>query len=157
MNTPAKVIVGVVAGLGIAVTAATFAHDPGTGPMPHGYGMMGMHGAGGMGPGMGMGMMQGMPGTARLDALKSELKLTADQTKSWDAFEAAVRSQRQAMIATHAAMQASGPNPDAHIALMEQRLAGMKAVQKARTDLYKVLTPEQKAIFDRNGTCGSPA
>jgi len=32
---------------------------------------------------------------------------------------------------------------------MEQRLASMKAVTKARADLYAVLTPEQKAVADR--------
>jgi Spy/CpxP family protein refolding chaperone len=53
------------------------------------------------------------------------------------------------MLATHNAMRSTGPNPDAHIAFMEQRLEGLKAVQKARTDLYSVLTPEQKAIADR--------
>ena len=42
----------------------------------------------------------------------------------------------------------------ARVAHMEQRLAGMKEVQKARTELYKVLTPEQKAAFDRHGPHG---
>ena len=50
--------------------------------------------------------------------------------------------------------QASGQNQDEHIAFMEQRLEGMKAVQKARTDLYQVLTPEQKAVIDRYGFHG---
>ena len=46
---------------------------------------------------------------------------------------------------------AEGTDPmQAHIAFMEQRLAGMKAIQKARADLYQVLTPEQKAIFDKH-------
>jgi hypothetical protein len=162
MKTLTKLVIGAVAGAGIALAAATFAHGPGYGYGPgngygpgYGYGMgMGMHGPGGYGPGMGMhGPMgfggPGAMGTARLDSLKSELKLTGKQTKAWDAFEAAVQSQTQAMLATHNAMQSTGPNPDAHIAFMEQRLAGMKAVQKARTELYNVLTPEQKAIADR--------
>jgi Spy/CpxP family protein refolding chaperone len=42
----------------------------------------------------------------------------------------------------------------AHITRMEQRLAGMKAVQKARTELVKVLTPEQQAVLDRHGPRG---
>lgn len=152
MKTLSKVVVGAVAGVGIALAAVTFAHGPGTGFMPYGYGYgMGMHGPGGYGPGMGM--MHGFGGPyaieGRLDTLKSELKLTGSQTKAWEAFETAVRGQTQAMIATHTAMHATGPNPDAHIALMEQRLAGMKAVQKARGDLYNVLTPDQKTIADR--------
>ncbi|HSD95675.1 MAG TPA: Spy/CpxP family protein refolding chaperone [Sulfuricaulis sp.] len=69
-------------------------------------------------------------------------------------FETAVRGQAESMLATHNAMRSAGPNPEAHIAFMEQRLAGMKAVQKARTDLYNVLTPEQKAIADRYWTGG---
>ena len=158
MNTLSKLAIGAVAGAGIALAAATFAHGPGFGYGPgYGYGMggygMGMHGAGGFGPGMGMYGMHGFggPGASgtRLDGLKSELKLTGKQTAAWDAFESAVRGQTESMLATHNAMRTTGPNPDAHIAFMEQRLEGMKAVQKARTDLNKVLTPEQKAIADR--------
>ena len=77
-----------------------------------------------------------------------------NQTKAWDSFEKAVRSQTEAMFETRAQMRAGAQNPDAHITFMEQRLEGMKAVQKARTDLYKVLTPEQKAIADRYGFQG---
>jgi len=168
MKTLSKLVIGAVAGVGIALAAATFAHGPGYGYGPGGYGMggygmgmhgpggygygMGMHGPGGYGPGMGMqGQGFGGPGAmgARLDTLKSELKLTAKQTKAWDAFETAVNGQVQAMVATHAAMHTAAQTPDTHIAFMEQRLEGMKAVQKARTDLYNVLTPEQKAIADR--------
>ena len=158
MKTLSKLVIGAVAGVGIALAAVTYAHGPGNGYGPgYGYGM-GMHGPGGFGPGMGMHGPHGFGGPgamgARLDSLKSELKLTGKQTKAWDAFEAAVQSQAQAMLATHNAMQSAGPNPDAHIAFMEQRLAGMKAVQKARTDLYIVLTPEQKAVADRYWTGG---
>ncbi len=162
MKTLSKLVIGAVAGVGIALAAATYAHGPGSGYGQGGYGMgmhgpggygygMGMHG-GGYGPGMGMhGQGFGGPGAmgARLDTLKSELKLTANQTKAWDAFETTVNGQTQAMLATHAAMHTAAQTPDAHIAFMEQRLEGMKAVLKARTDLYNVLTPEQKAVADR--------
>ena len=157
MKTLSKLVIGAVAGVGIAVAAATYAHGPGYGygsgyGPGYGYGMS-MHGAGGFGPGMGMHGPQGFGGPgamgARLDSLKSELKLTGNQTKAWDAFESAVNSQTQAMFATHNAMHSTAPNPDTHIAFMEQRLNGMKAIQKARTDLYNVLTPEQKAIADQ--------
>jgi Spy/CpxP family protein refolding chaperone len=141
MKTLSKMVIGAVAGVGIALAAVTYAQGPGFGYGPGGYGPgMGMHGQGFGGPGaMGAG----------LDSLKSELKLTGKQTKAWDAYETAVRGQTQAMLAAHGQMQAAAQNPDVHIAFMEQRLAGMKAVQKARTDLYNVLTPEQKAIADR--------
>ena len=178
MKTLSKLVIGAVAGVGIALAAVTYAHGPGygSGPGGYGYGMgmhgpggygygpgmhgpggygygPGMHGASGFGPGMGMHGPQGFGGPgamgARLDSLKSELKLTGDQTKAWDAFASAVQTQTQSMLATHNAMHATAPNPDTHIAFMEQRLNGMKAVQKARTDLYNVLTPEQKAIADQ--------
>lgn len=37
------------------------------------------------------------------------------------------------------------------IAHMEQMHASMKEVQKARNDLYQVLTPEQQAVLDQHG------
>ncbi len=160
MKTLSKLVIGAVAGAGIALAATTFAHGPGFG---YGYGLgygmggygMGMHG--GFGPGMGMYGMHGFgPGAwgAGLDSLKTELKLTGKQTAAWDAFETAVRGQRDSMIAAHNAMWSTGPNPEAHIAFMQQRLDSLKAVQKARTDLYNVLTPEQKAVADRYWTGG---
>jgi Spy/CpxP family protein refolding chaperone len=114
---------------------------------------MGMHGSGG-----GMHGPQGYGGAGMVDthlnAIKSELKLTADQTKAWEAFEKSVRNQVQTMHEGRTSMHTGEQNPDAHIAFMEQRLAGMTAVQKARTELYQVLTPEQKAVIDRYGFHG---
>jgi Spy/CpxP family protein refolding chaperone len=114
---------------------------------------MGMHG-----PGGGMHGPQGYGGAGMVDthlnAIKSELKLTADQTKAWEAFEKSVRNQVQTMHEGRTSMHTGEQNPDAHIAFMEQRLAGMTAVQKARTELYQVLTPEQKAVIDRYGFHG---
>ena len=154
MKTFSKIVIGTVAGVGIALTAAAFAQGPGYGHGPGGYGhTMGMHG-----PGGGMHGPQGYGGAGMVDthlnAIKSELKLTADQTKAWEAFEKTVRTQVQTMHEGRTAMRSGGQNPDAHIAFMEQRLEGMKAVQKARTDLYAVLTPEQKSVIDRYGFHG---
>jgi len=154
MKTFSKIVIGTVAGVGIALTAAAFAQGPGFGHGPGGYGhAMGMHG-----PGGGMHGPQGYGGAGMVDthlnAIKSELKLTDNQTKAWEAFEKSVRNQVQTMHEGRTAMQAGGQNPDAHIAFMEQRLEGMKAVQKARTDLYAVLTPEQKSVIDRYGFHG---
>ena len=163
MKTLSKIAIGTVAGIGLAFAAAAFAHGPGFGygAGGHGYGvgMMGPHGGG---PGYGMhGPYGGRPGAGpclaagtvetRLDSLKSELKLTDTQTKAWEAFENAVRNQVQ--VRTEARPHWS-QNQDEHIALMEQRLAGMKALQKARNDLYAVLTPEQKSVADRYGFRG---
>lgn len=166
MKNLSKLVIGAVAGVSIALAAATFAHGPGFGYGMGGYGMgpgmmggyggygMGMHG--GYGPGMMHGQGFGGPGAmgTRLDTLKGELKLSGDQTKAWDTFETAVRGEVKSMIATHEAMHTTGPNPDAHVALMEQRLTNIKTVQKARTDLYQVLTPEQKTVADRYWTGG---
>jgi Spy/CpxP family protein refolding chaperone len=110
--------------------------------------MMGRYGGG---PGAGPCAWAGGP-SARLDAVKGELKLTAEQTKAWEAFEQAIAEQRQLMVEGHPRWSR---NSDEHIAFMERRLAGMKAVQQAREELYSVLTPEQKAVADRLGF-GSP-
>jgi protein CpxP len=108
------------------------------------------------GPGMGMGMQHGAHGAMRhgqgmeehLTTLKSDLKLTAKQEPAWQAFEQTVRNQKATHEQGHGPAQAGTDPMESHIAFMEQRLAGMKAVSKARQDLYKVLTPEQKTTAD---------
>jgi Spy/CpxP family protein refolding chaperone len=126
MKTTGKIALGILAGLGVAASAVVLAH---------GYGPMSQDMAGGP--------------EAHLSALKTELKLTAKQEPAWQAFEKTVREQ----LASHGpgpAGTTAGTDPmQAHIAFMEQRLTGMKAVAKARADLYAVLTPEQKAVADR--------
>lgn len=87
----------------------------------------------------------------RLSTLKSELKLTPAQEPAWAAFEQAVRKQFADRAEAHKQMQKTADDPmEARIAHMEQRLAGMKAVAKARKDLYEKLTAEQKAIADQH-------
>ena len=148
MKTLSKWVVATLAGITIAVAVTAFAHGPGHGSgsgYGPGAGMMGHYG-GGPGPCLGA----GGPG-ARLDAVKNELKLTAEQTKVWQAFEQAIAAQRELMTQGHPRWS---QNTDEHIAFMESRLAGMKAVQQARKDLYSVLTPDQKAVADRLGFGG---
>jgi len=132
MKTTGKITLAILAGLGVAASAAVLAH--GHGPLM-GYGPMGQ-------------CMKGGP-EAHLGTLKTELKLTAKQEPAWQAFEKTVREQ----VASHGpgpAGTSAGTDPmQARIAFMEQRLAGMKAVAKARADLYAGLTPEQKAVADR--------
>lgn len=117
----------------------------------------------GYGPGSGQGpgantngpcMRGGGPAAfgARLDALKSELKLTDAQLPAWNAFEKTVQTQRDAMQQERGQVKnITDPNQrmDAHIAFMEQRVEGMKAVAQARKELYNTLTPEQKTVADR--------
>jgi hypothetical protein len=143
MNTTFKIALGMIAGVGIATSAIVLAHEGGPmmghGPM-QGHGpMMGRH-------------MAGDP-EAYLDKLKKELKLTAEQQPAWQAFETAVREQAKAMTDA-GPWHAERHDSDAHIAFMEQRLAGMKAISQARAELFKVLTPEQQSVFDqRRGPC----
>jgi len=138
MKTTGKIALGILAGLGVAASTAVLAH---------GYGPMMGHG-----PMMGNGPMgQCMTGgpEAHLNTLKTELKLTAKQEPVWQAFEKTVREQVAARRSGPAGTTAGTDPMQTHIAFMEQRLAGMKAVAKARADLYTVLTPEQKAVADR--------
>ncbi|GMQ89842.1 MAG: hypothetical protein BMS9Abin10_0177 [Gammaproteobacteria bacterium] len=170
MKTLPKIAVTTAAAIGIALAAAAYAHGPGYGS-GQGAGMMGAHG-GGAGHGM-HAMSGGAPGNdmhamsgggrgaspcggagmvdARLDSIKSELKLSAKQSKAWKAFEKAVRTQAQTVGQGRAGGSQSA---DERIAFMEQQLAGMKAIQKARADLYSVLTPEQQTLVDQYGMRG---
>lgn len=92
--------------------------------------------------------MKGAHMEQRLAAIKQELKLTAKQEPAWQAFEKTVRDQKAAHQASHGT-HGEGDRLEARIGHMEQRLAGMKAVAKARQALYDTLTPEQKEIADR--------
>jgi Spy/CpxP family protein refolding chaperone len=145
MKTFAKLAVIGLAVAGVGLGAAAYARGPGG---MYGPGA-GMHGPQGFGA-------HGAMAEARLDAIKGELKLTDAQAPAWAAFESAVRDQATAMTAAREAMHASRDNPDAHIALMESRLEGMKTVLKARGALYDVLTAEQQAVLDRAGPAGMP-
>ena len=146
MKQPGKVAIG-AAVLSIALAGIAIADsDRGA-----------MHGAGG-GMGMGMAMRHGMHGGAmqhgqamdqRLATLKSELKLTSSQEPAWQAFEQTVRAQITAHDQAHGTAQDGTDPRESHITFMEQRVAGMKEVAKARQDLYNALTPEQKTIADR--------
>jgi len=167
MKAISKIAVGVVAAVGLGFAAAAFSHGPGMG---YGGGMgygpgggqgMGMTGGYGMhGPyaGGGYGAMHGPNGFAgydeqtlndRLANLKTELKITNEQAKAWEAFETAVRTQAKSMVDMQTAMHSGQLTPEAHNALMQQRFAGREAVWKARGELVSVLTDEQKARFNR--------
>lgn len=138
MKTSSKIALSVLAAAGIATSTMVVAHDYGHGR--HGFGPM-AH------------CQNGGPG-ARLDTLKTELKLTAKQQPAWDTFEKAVRAQMAAHGKGHRMGDDKANGSDrmqAHIAFMEQRVAGMKMILKARTALEQVLTPEQKKVFDQFG------
>lgn len=156
-----KILVGTVGALSLIGAAAVMA-APGDGMGRCGDGM-------GMGPGMGMmheGPMRGgdigLLAQKRLDRLKTELKITAEQEPAWQAFAAKATEQAKAMQATHqqhlqqmdkqaAAGVVNAPERMAqHLGEMKQHLATMEAMQVTLKDLYAALTPEQRATADRH-------
>ncbi len=140
---------------------------PGYGPGMMGQGWGG--GQGGQGGGRwGRGMMGGGCGPmsfgedgqvssfvdGRIAFLKAELGITDAQTKVWDAFAEAMKSNfvnmrglRQAM---RAAFDADTPvdRLDARISVMESRAATLKEMKQPLSDLYGALSKEQKAKAD---------
>ena len=175
-----KIIAGAAGALTlVAATAFAAAPDGTFGPCggsgAAGYGPMGMM-YGGMGPGghgsVATGGRGGMWGGGfgfmseqHLANLKTELKITAQQEPAWKAFAVKVAEQASQMQAMHA-QRGQAPSADAtapanmasHLGWMTQRLAGMQAMNSALTDLYAVLTPEQRSVADQSfGPMGSGA
>lgn len=142
-----KILLGVVAAAGFGLAAA----DPGPGGGGYGPGMMG-HG----GPGMRGGRFGGDPAAAidsRLTALKGELKITSAQEPAWKAYADAAKQQGETMAKMHAQAQAAPQSAPDRMALradiMKQQAAGMERTSSAFKQLYAALTPEQKAVADR--------
>ncbi len=175
MKRVRSVATGLAAAIAIGLVAVAAAQPYG-GP---GYGMgygMGM----GMGPGPGMGMGPGMGprhgalsatdvaalADARLADIKARLGINANQESAWQTYATQFKQQAQQMQAWHAQMWNSSATTSApdranqHAQAMQQRAAGMTAMSKALSDLYAVLTPEQKAVADqlfaRGGFRGRP-
>lgn len=118
----------------------------------------------GHGPGMGRGMGPGYFGSqgarspaanaeARLTTLRTQLNITSEQEPAWQAYAAAVTQQAQQMQAFHDQMTQSTASAPERMALMpqvmQQRAAGMQVVGQALTELYAVLTPEQRTLVDQ--------
>lgn len=145
-----------LAGLGLAQAGGMgYGWGPG-----HGMGW-GMGGAMGMGPGGGW-MTSAEAGTFvgnRLAALKSDLKITPDQEKAWNAFAAQTQQQAESMQALRQKMHEqmasdqAGPGSDEFFALRKSMLELQQSGAQARVakvkDLYAVLTPEQKTLADQ--------
>jgi hypothetical protein len=160
-----KIIAGTVGALAlVAVTAVAaapgwFGGCDGTGPGAAGPGMMyGGPGPGaGMGPGFG-GMWGGGSGIASeriLAQLKTDLAINAQQESAWQAFTTKAAEQAKLMQATHEqhwqAARSGTTVPEKltlHISSMTQHLAGMQAMSTAMSDLYAVLTSEQRKTAD---------
>lgn len=131
----------------------------GGGARSNGGGMMG----GGDGSWMGGPMMGGgrafdpQQATAWLGAAKTQIGITAPEEQAWSTYAAAVQADRAAMYEMHeqmpAMMNASGVNaPDrlqAHLDLMQARLAPLQQVQTTSRALFDLLTPEQRQLADQ--------
>jgi len=163
-----KIIAGTAGTLALVAVAFAAAPESGFGPCGGpggagpGYGPMGMMNGGGPGAGGGMwgggtrGAGMGFMSAQRLDAVKSQLAITAQQEPAWSAFAAKAAEQATLMQSTREQhWQDAGADTTAqgrmaqHIGLMAQQLASMQAMNGAMTDLYAVLTPAQRGTADR--------
>ena len=160
-------------GMGAGAMGMGAEHPMGQGMMgaghEMGHGMMGMgqgmgHGHMGMGAGMhaGMGPMQGPEApasvSARLADSKAQLKITSAQEAAWSKYAALVTQQVEAHanMRTQMHAQMSDPKTASTVNHAAQREAMHKLQQDnlaarntALTELYAVLTPEQKAVADQ--------
>ncbi|MCL4765543.1 MAG: Spy/CpxP family protein refolding chaperone [Hyphomicrobiaceae bacterium] len=158
---PSLLALSLIMGAATQVTAQQ--RGPGWGMMG-GQGMMGGFGWGmPMGRGMGMGMgncpMWGSTDTpafaeGRVAFLKAELAITDAQSSAWDTYANALKrnlesmqGMRQTMLA---ASQAKSPveRLDAHITVMEGRLATLKDIKAPLEALYAALNDAQKKKAD---------
>jgi hypothetical protein len=169
MKAARKILVAVAVA---AVVGSAFAAGPGWqggrgpaadyGPASENCLMMGGAGPGaGYGPmmgGMGWGgrmgggrMMNPAAAEARLDGVKSALKITAEQESAWNAYAGVVKAQAETRVKFREQMAAT--DPAARAELQSQHFAAnaeaAKSLSAARDGLYAVLTPEQKTIADR--------
>lgn len=157
-----------IAAAALTATAALAQQSPQTAPSPThgpmGQGMMGR----GMTMDRGMMPMMGMMNPAehiegRIAFLKTELKITDTQMPQWNAFADALRSSAKRMgdlmAAGHGTMmemmsgQAGMPSLPDRIeraeAHMSAQLEMLRAMKGPATQLYAVLSDDQKRVADR--------
>ncbi len=158
---------------GSATAAQPEAASPATSPQAGmmGQGMMGsdmaeqgMGNSGGMMGGRGMMPMMNMMGSGpgaghiegRLAFVKTELKITDDQSSQWNVFADAVRANFKSMTGMRQSMmsqQTAATTLPERLAFedkaMTAHLAGLKKVEDTLDKLYGVLTEDQKKIADR--------
>lgn len=87
----------------------------------------------------------------RLNRLKTELKLTAEQEPLWQAFAEKSKAEAGKGIMAMRDLPRDLPAPermDRMTQLMKDRLAAMESVNESFKRLYAVLTPEQKRVAD---------
>jgi hypothetical protein len=143
----------------LATGTALRAQQPGVGmrDMPMGPGMMGMMRM--MGGCPMMGMMMGADTSAfadgRIAFLKAELAITDAQKGAWETYAEALKKNLQGMQVMRQVMmrviEAKTPveRLDAHISVMDGRLASLKEVKPALAALYAALSDDQKKKADQ--------
>jgi len=131
-----------------------------TGPGMTGGDMMGQGQAGPAGMMPMMNMMMGMQSGAehvegRLAFIRAELKITDAQTPQWTAFAEAVRRNAGSMAELRKSMMGGqgtpAPLPERlarEDKLATAHLAALKKTEEAVTQLYGVLTDDQKKVAD---------
>lgn len=150
-------------GLGGAYAQPAGPTGPFGGPefCPHGPGMGMMGGRGGQAAqAKGKSKMDfAANAAARLEQLKTELKLTPAQEKAWQAFADQSKQQMGQMQTMRDQFQppaANAPQPpmpermDKAIEFMKQRLTHMEAMNASMKELYATLTPEQKTVVEKH-------
>ena len=159
MNSIRNTVISLAALASLGIATSAFAQGtPGTPPagLGHGIGPMGGHGPmgapGARGPGGNFDPSVMID--ARMAHLKSTLKITTAQEANWDAFVTQVKAQAQAMKAARPAAPttpvAAPERMTQHIAAMQANLDGLsRNVLPAMKNVYDILTPEQKAIADK--------
>jgi LTXXQ motif family protein len=92
----------------------------------------------------------------RLAYLEARLQLTADQQPQWDSWRQAVAAgSEKERTDCLADLPATGTRPtaldrDSHMEkMMATKVATLQAARPALEALYRSLTPEQRAVFDR--------
>jgi LTXXQ motif family protein len=95
----------------------------------------------------------------RLATLKTQLAITPEQQATWDTYAAALKKNVTGMQTMRQTMQtamgAKSPAErlDAQVTAMESRLAALKEVRPALSNLYTALNDEQKKKADKTVGC----
>ena len=121
---------------------------------------------GGHMPGMGMMGQEGRPmmgdpaarAEARLAHFKAELKLTPQQEPLWNAFAEKAKAeagQGMKMMRERSPEKMAAPERmNLMVEVMKNRVAALESLSESFKRLYDGLTPEQKAIADKQGMHG---
>lgn len=146
MKTNRKILASLILATGIGGASFVIA-QPGMGMKGgcDGMGSMGRHASMKFDPAAFVG--------ERLDYMKYQLKITAEQESLWNAFAEKMQARAgKGMQGMRAAAdeKLSAPERMARMqASMEEHLAALKDTNESFSRLYAALTPEQKAIADQ--------